>query len=186
MIGILGGVSPLKAKRQASRGGKRAGQATATSKRRGGFASSKGKRGGGGRNVGGYNVQTRFKADKWVKPPSGGTTVIPMHKPYSYDPEGNLQMTEYKQDPDTKVPQRKSKGTFDEVWDANEDNFQDKWDSKEQWIEQAEKEIDEGYYEDTKIEAGKRWSRTYQVDKNGKRVPGSESEWKVVGEANNK
>ena len=144
---IIGGVSPLKA-RQESRGGKYAGKATATAKRRGGFAKSKGKRGAGGRNVGGYNVQTRFKADKWVPPPSGGVTgIMPMgwmEKPYSYDPEGNLQMTEYKQDPDKITPKRKSKGTFDEVWDANEDNFQDKWDSKEQWIEQAQKEIDEG------------------------------------------
>jgi len=37
---ILGGVSPLK-KRQASRGGKSAGRATATSSRRGGFANLK-------------------------------------------------------------------------------------------------------------------------------------------------
>ena len=58
---ILGGVSPIKA-RQSSRGGKAAGRATATSSRRGGFAKSSGSRGAGGRNVGGYNVQTRFKA----------------------------------------------------------------------------------------------------------------------------
>ena len=181
---IIGGVSPLKAKRQASRGGKHAGKATATAKRRGGFAKSRGARGAGGRNVGGYNVQTRFKADKWVKPPSGGISgVIPMEKPYSYDPEGNLQLTEYKQDPDTKTPKRESKGTFDEVWDANEDNFQDKWDSKEEWVEQAQKEIDEGYYTETKTVKGKKWSRTYQVNKDGKRIPNSESEWRLVGEA---
>ena len=89
---ITGGVSPLKGKRQASRGGKHAGKATATGKRRGGFAKSKGKRGGGGRNVGGYNVQTRFKADKWTPPASGGTTVIPTVKPYSYDKDGKLQV----------------------------------------------------------------------------------------------
>jgi len=58
---ILGGVSPIKA-RQSSRGGKAAGRATATSSRRGGFAKSSGSRGAGGRNVGGYNVQTKFKA----------------------------------------------------------------------------------------------------------------------------
>ena len=56
--------SPLK-QRQSSRGGKSAGRATATSGRRGGFAKSRGKRGGGGRNVGGYNINTRFSLDKW-------------------------------------------------------------------------------------------------------------------------
>ena len=94
---ITGGVSPLKRKRQASRGGKKAGKATATGKRRGGFAKSKGKRGGGGRNVGGYNVQTRFKADKWTPPASGGTTVIPAFKPYSYDKDGKLQVNPQQQ-----------------------------------------------------------------------------------------
>tara|TARA_R110002012_G_scaffold150224_1_gene309525 strand:- start:28 stop:876 length:849 start_codon:yes stop_codon:yes gene_type:complete len=92
---ILGGVSPLKA-RQSSRGGKSAGRATSTSGRRGGFAKSKGVRGGGGRNVGGYNVQTRFSADKWKKPASGGylpstssTTPSPT-KPYKTDDKGNI------------------------------------------------------------------------------------------------
>ena len=93
-INILGGVSPLKA-RQSSRGGKSAGRATATSGRRGGFAKSTGKRGGSGRNVGGYNVQTRFvMPEKWKPPKSGGTTVhgkapAPA-KPYSYDKEGKM------------------------------------------------------------------------------------------------
>jgi len=173
-----GGVSPLKA-RQSSRGGKRAGQATSTSRRRGGFAKSKGKRGAGGRNVGGYNVQTRFTPSITQPfPGSGGTTTI--KKPYSYDEDGKLVMTEYKQDPDTTISKRKSKGTFDEVWDANEDNFQDKWDSKEDWIKQAQKEIDAGYYSETKTIKGKKYSRTYQVDADGKRITGSESEWKEV------
>ena len=69
---IIGGVSPLKA-RQKGRGGKHAKSATATSKRRGGFAASKGERSGGGRNVGGYNVQTSFTpGPAWVKPADGG------------------------------------------------------------------------------------------------------------------
>jgi hypothetical protein len=68
---ILGGVSPLK-KRQSSRGGEKAGIATSTASRRGGYAKSSGARGAGGRNVGGYNRQTRFQADKWTPPPSGG------------------------------------------------------------------------------------------------------------------
>ena len=93
---MAGGVSPLKAeKRQASRGGKHAGKATATAKRRGGFAASTGKRGAGGRNVGGYNVQTRFKADKWVPPPSGGTTYL--QKPYSFDKDGKVRDFAYRQ-----------------------------------------------------------------------------------------
>lgn len=75
-LDIIGGVSPLK-RRQASRGGKAAGIATATGKRRGGFAKSLGKRGAGGRNVGGYNVRTRFTpAAAFTPPPSGGTTTI--------------------------------------------------------------------------------------------------------------
>lgn len=68
---IIGGVSPLKA-RQKGRGGKHAKKATATSKRRGGFAASKGERSGGGRNVGGYNVNTSFTpGPAWVKPADG-------------------------------------------------------------------------------------------------------------------
>ena len=87
---IIGGVSPLKA-RQASRGGKRAGKATATTRRRGGFGKSKGKRGGGGRNVGGYNVNTKFTPDQdWVKPAGGtGSYFMPnTAKGILGDPEG--------------------------------------------------------------------------------------------------
>ena len=76
----IGGVSPLKA-RQSSRGGKEAGKATQTARKGrgtyegpGGHAKSKGKRGAGGKNVGGYNVRTRFgPVTPWVKPTSGGT-----------------------------------------------------------------------------------------------------------------
>lgn len=178
---MIGGVSPLKA-RQSHRGGERAAKATATSRRRGGFSRSKGKRGAGGRNPGGYNVQTRFTPSVIRPfPSSGGTTTIDTSKkPYEYDKDGKLVMTEYKQDPDTTTSKRKSKGTFDEVWDANEDNFQDKWNSKEDWIKQAQKEIDAGYYSETKTIKGKKYSRTYNVDAKGKRIPGSESEWKEV------
>tara|TARA_R110002167_G_scaffold20876_1_gene76056 strand:- start:39 stop:605 length:567 start_codon:yes stop_codon:yes gene_type:complete len=74
---IIGGVSPLK-QRQKTRGGKYAKKATATSKRRGGFQKAKGEWGGGGRNVGGYNVNTSFTAGPaWVQPANaGGTTNI--------------------------------------------------------------------------------------------------------------
>ena len=94
-IDIKQSVSPLK-QRQSSRGGKSAGRATATSSRRGGFAKSRGKRGGGGRNVGGYNINTRFSLDKWKKPPSGGvlgTISSPKPtKPYSIDDKGKVVM----------------------------------------------------------------------------------------------
>ena len=74
---IIGGVSPLK-QRQPSRGGKYAGAATRTAKQRGGYAKSTGVRGAGGRNVGGYNVNTRFRSrGEWQKPVSGGTAYIP-------------------------------------------------------------------------------------------------------------
>ena len=73
---LLGGVTPLK-KRQGNRGGKAAGAATATGKRRGGFAKASG--GSGGRNVAGYNVNTRFKAEPWQAPP--GSSSAPAPKP---------------------------------------------------------------------------------------------------------
>ena len=97
---IIGGVSPLKAKRQSSRGGSEARKATTASRRRtgaqnrGGFAESTGKRGSGGKNVGGYNVNTSFTTSApWTPPASGGTTYIPNpKKPYSYDKDGNIKM----------------------------------------------------------------------------------------------
>mgnify|MGYP003117599627 CR=1 FL=1 len=81
-------LSPVKA-RQSSRGGKRAGKATATGKRRGGFAKSGGKRGGGGRNVGGYNVQTRFKP-RAAQPIKGGVTSGGGDKPVGFDKGGQM------------------------------------------------------------------------------------------------
>jgi len=153
MIEIIGGVSPLKA-RQSSRGGKRAGKATATSKRRGGFAKSKGKRGAGGRNVGGYNVQTRFKADKWVPPPSGGTTY--MSKPYSFDKEGNLQVNPPGTDPSQTQTQTQTPGTpgspeegkwiwkegqlpsYKQAWDEDLEGITTKYSSFEDYVADIE------------------------------------------------
>ena len=59
---ILGGVSPLKA-----RSGKHAKAATSTASKRGGYSKST-----SSSNRGGYNKHTRFQADKWTPPPSGG------------------------------------------------------------------------------------------------------------------
>ena len=79
---IIGGVSPLKKRGQ--RGGKHAAKATSTKGRRGGFAKAKGKRGGGGRNVAGYNANTRFKArDPWQKPASSGPSSSSTTPPFS-------------------------------------------------------------------------------------------------------
>ena len=124
-MNIIGGVSPLKAKRQSSRGGKHAGKATAKKgtylKGRGGYAKSVGVRGGGGRNVGGYNIHTRFEPRKTPTASGvGGTTKT--QKPYSFDKDGNIVVStgyEYKQDPDvttTTKTGRESEGSFKEVW----------------------------------------------------------------------
>lgn len=97
---ILGGVSPLKAKRQSSRGGKSAKKATSTARKRGGFAKSKGQHGAGGANVGGYNAQTRFKAAAWVPPPSGGTLTSPdPKKPVVVEKDGSTTIPALEGDP---------------------------------------------------------------------------------------
>ena len=181
---IIGGVSPLKA-RQASRGGEHAGKATKTARRRGGFAKSTGARGAGGANVGGYNVNTRFTPrGEWQKPASGGTATTPDPvKPYSYTPEGELKvdtLTEYKTDPDiVTTSSTKSGGTFDEVWDANKDNFQDEWadkGGKEAWIKAAKKWNEENTEE--KTVAGQKYAQTYRLDVDGNRT--WESGWSKV------
>ena len=127
MIGILGGVSPLKV-RQKSRGGKHAKSATATSKRRGGFAPSKGKRGAGGRNVGGYNVRTRFKADPvWVAPPSGGTIGGDIVRSIlgggdsGSDPMATKKWTDPVTGGTTTEKREKERSSYRESWDAMED-----------------------------------------------------------------
>ena len=177
---IIGGVSPLKA-RQASRGGEHAGKATKTARRRGGFAKSTGARGAGGANVGGYNVNTRFTPrGEWQKPASGGTATTPDPvKPYSYTPEGELKvdtLTEYGYGPDvtTTSSTKESGGTFDEVWDANKDNFQDKWAAQDvegdggfaAWKNQAQTEIDAGYYSETETKTMK-WKKAEPLVKSG-------------------
>jgi len=182
MNNTIGGVSPLKARepRQSSRGGKEAGTATRTAKRRGGFAKSRGERGAGGRNVGGYNVQTSFNPDAaWQKPPSGGTTIIPQ-KPYIIDKDGKVKMndtlsgTEYKQDPDvtTTSGTTESKGTYSEVWKANEDNFQDKWKDKggyDAWVKEA-KAWNKKQKPQTKTVAGQKYERKYSQEEGKDKV----------------
>jgi hypothetical protein len=162
---ILGGVSPLK-KRQSSRGGKRAGQATATAKRRGGFAKSKGKRGAGGANVGGYNVATSFNpAAAWKAPPSGG--VIKPTKPFGWTPTGDIDIDDpkgwKKWNPGTegtpgRVEETLMEGvgtwdkekegrlpTYEEAWKLNLENVRGKYKDKQDYIdkETARKEAGE-------------------------------------------
>ena len=167
---VIGGVSPLKA-RQASRGGKSAGRATRTSKQRGGFSKSKGKRGAGGANVGGYNVNTSFTPGAaWTPPPSGGTTYIPnTAQGIINDPLSGTQ-TRWVGGQEANV----SGGTYDEVWDANKDNFQEKWESKEEWIKQAKKEKDEGYYVGEGTDARQQYRTWQQKNKNSAKTF---SEW---------
>jgi hypothetical protein len=170
---IIGGVSPLKA-RQATRGGEYAGKATSTSRRRGGFAASEGVRGGGGRNVGGYNVRTKFvTAPAWVKPTSTGFTPTQptiSEKIIGGDPKGWKEYVPGTEGTPDREEKRESKGTFKEVWAANEGNFQDKWKDKggyEAWKTQAQKEIDTGYY-DSKFIKGTAGKPGYWLHYNAK------------------
>ena len=152
---IDGGVSPLKA-RQKSRGGKRAKKATRTSKQRGGFAKSKGKRGAGGRNVGGYNVQTRF-SPRAAQPIRGGVT----SQPYSYSPSGDIVVNSPGASADATATATATAGgqewvpaewgtrtknlpTYRQAWDANNQNVQSKYDTFEDF-EKAAIEWNEKY-----------------------------------------
>ena len=66
-------------------------------KQKGGFAKSSGSRGKGGRNVGGYNVNTSFAVKPaWKKPRSGGfigAVASPKPtKPYTIDDKGKVEV----------------------------------------------------------------------------------------------
>ena len=162
---VLGGVSPLK-KRQGSRGGKRAGQATKTGKRRGGFAKSRGKKGAGGPNVGGYNVMTRFTPGQpWSPPTSGGTTIIP-------DFDKLIKEKQPKDPEDTKDPRypykewtpgtpgsekveevlKKDVGTWD--YDKGNPSYSQAWDLNLENIKKKYKDFDAYVDEQKKIKSG--------------------------------
>lgn len=193
---IIGGVSPLK-KRQSSRGGKRAGQATATGKRRGGFAKSKGVRGGGGRNVGGYNVNTRFKMDKWTPPASGGTMTTPSPtKPYSYTPDGKIEVNppagnttninnvinqntqgtpgsgHYEDVYEDKTTTKTTGGleSYKKVWERNENDLQGKYSNDfDKWVKAAEKWWAEEATEEQKAKRNKKTETTTERVKVGQK-----------------
>ena len=81
-------VSPLKARKRGVRGKSATrGKSTSTRRRRGGFT-----RGGkGGKNIGHYNVQTRFSPrDTSIQPIRGGVGGGGNEKPYSFDKNGNM------------------------------------------------------------------------------------------------
>ena len=178
---IVGGVSPLK-QRQKTRGGKSAKRATATSKRRGGFQEAKGEWGGGGRNVGGYNVQTSFTpGPAWVKPANAGSGTTIKPKPtISQTILDNELITgegvEYKTDPD--VTTEKKRQYVGEKRDACSAWYIAKHgDAKcKEYKEFRKKNPRKPEY---KTEAGQKYKQTYKT-KDGVRVPGSESGWKKV------
>jgi hypothetical protein len=187
-------------KAKSRRGGAEAGKATAKKGNylggRGGYKKSSGAQ-GTGVNRGGYNVHTRFKPRAKPEAPKGGgsgTTDNTPSKPYSFDKDGNIVINnynvqnnkggtgtntgtsnegwEYKQDPNETTSERKSKGSFKDVWDKNENNFQDKWKTQggfEAWKKQAQKEIDEGYYEKKTTKDGKKWKRKWTSKDGGEK-----------------
>jgi len=192
---ILGGVSPLKA-RQSSRGGSNAKKATSTAKRAGGFAASKGKRGGGGRNVGGYNAQTRFKADKWVKPPSGGTTVIPAPtKPYSYDPDGNMQVNPVDTTADATANATATAGnpaegywkqdaselpSYRKAWDNDLEKVQSKYKTYEDYVADIEGQKDMAKAEDWEGIAKKKGISVEEAKATFERRKGKDGQWRWI------
>jgi|9_EtaG_2_1085328.scaffolds.fasta_scaffold03420_9 hypothetical protein len=80
-------MSPLNKGKRGQRGTATKGKSTSTKKRRGGFT----KGGKGGRNMGNYNVQTRF-SPRAAQPIKGGVTSSGGGggAPYSYDKMGNM------------------------------------------------------------------------------------------------
>ena len=151
-------VSPLKARKRGVRGKSATrGKSTSTRRRRGGFT-----RGGkGGKNIGHYNVQTRFSPRETMTTPSGGGGVTSPSggtgQPYSFDKMGNMVFSpvinnivggdqgkpwaeagsESNSGMEWVPPEygtRKTKGnlpTYREAWDNNNRNVQDKYDTFE-------------------------------------------------------
>lgn len=154
-------VSPLKKRGKRGshasvRGSKYARKATKKG-RHGGFGKSKGVKGGGGRNIGGYNVQTRFSPRAAETTPSGGGGVSSggTSQPYSYDKGGNMVFSPTINniigggDQEQSQTQSQTQGmewvppeygtrtvngklpTYREAWDNNNKDVQDKYDTFE-------------------------------------------------------
>ena len=173
---IIGGVSPLKARKSAGKAGKVGKKATATrAQDKSGFSRSDTIDTGKGykSNLESLTAGTRL-TDSLVRGlagtgsgPSLGSAIT------GKDDFGKTDVfkgSEFKQDPDKITSKRKSGGSFDKVWDENKDNFQAKWNSKEEWEKQAKKEIADGYYSSsTKIESGQKYQQDY-ITKDGKKT----------------
>ena len=118
-------------------------------KQKGGFAKSSGSRGKGGRNVGGYNVNTSFAVKPaWKKPRSGGfigAVASPKPtKPYTIDdkgkvevePIGNFERADLPYvdlnkpvETSTKTKYGEKEGklpTYREAWDSNNEGVKDR------------------------------------------------------------
>jgi len=164
---IIGGVSPLKAK-----------------KMRRSKSYGKGKRGAG---------DTRYKRDKWTPPPSGTVTPTPT-KPYSIDKDGKVVMndpfaTKKWTDPTkgetvTEKTLKESKSgveigtwdydgqgrnpTYDEAWEINLENVQDKYTNLEDYKAKETARKKAGEKGATKEEIDKSIYETKTVTKEGK------------------
>ena len=167
---IVGGVSPLKARASKGKAGKVGIKATnVKAQRKSGFTES-------GKNVynptGAHNLEsltgnTRVGSSlvdslKLKDPGTGTGSAISGKKDFGKVGKFGETGSDFKSDPDVTTSERKSGGTFDEVWDANKDNFQDKWGSKEEWKIQAQKEIDAGYYSETKTVKGQKYQQDWK------------------------
>ena len=198
---IIGGVSPLK-QRQKSRGGQNAKTATSKSRgqtsaqNRGGFAKSKGVRGGGGRNVGGYNAQTRFKVEPWRKPTSGGTTVIPAPtKPYSYDPDGNMQINPVDTTANANANATATAGnpaegywkqdaselpSYRKAWDNDLEKVQSKYKTYEDYVADIEGQKDMAKAEDWEGIAKKKGISVEEAKATFERRKGKDGQWRWI------
>ena len=172
---IIGGVSPLKAK-----------------KMRRSKSYGKGKRGAG---------DTRYKRDKWVPPTSGGTATTPSDKappnpakPYTIDEGGKVVMndpfaTKKWTDPTkgetvTEKTLKESKSgveigtwdydaqgrnpTYDEAWEINLENVQDKYDDLDDYKNKETARKKAGEKGATKEEIDKSIYETKTVTREGK------------------
>tara|TARA_B110000285_G_scaffold89922_1_gene103037 strand:- start:2370 stop:3545 length:1176 start_codon:yes stop_codon:yes gene_type:complete len=182
-------LSPVKA-RQSSRGGKRAGKATATGKRRGGFAKSGGKRGGGGRNVGGYNVQTRFKP-RAAQPIKGGVTSGGGGNPVSHGKNGDMifspTINNYLSGGSNADASADATATATTTGDGREwvppeygtengklPTYRESWDKNNKNVQSNYKT-----YEDYEV-AAKKWNAEHGTKSTSRRVKTKDGYWKTI------
>jgi len=184
---IIGGVSPLKKVVKAKRSGKYGKEATSTEKRRGGFSEVT-----GSTNRGGYNVQTRFKVDPWVKPASGGDRTPT--KPYSYDPDGKMQVNT-NTDANASASASATAGTaaegkwvqdgknlpsYRKAWDGNLDNVQKSYKTFEDYVDDIEGQKKMAETEDWEGLAKKKGVSVEEAKKTWSRRKNKEGQWRWV------